>query len=325
MNKSRRVDMSTAPNTSVKILEDVIFVVLTYKQEKYIPQTLLSTFNQTCFPSKLIIMDDASPDNTDKAIRELISQAPEKLNIEYWHNDVNVGLVGQLNKLVGKFENKLIVLQAGDDESYPHRLEETYKAWLANNKPSLLLANHDDIDNHGNITKPFDSKSKPEKPYTLKRIINRRSKVYGCCAAYDSDLINFFGKIPENVINEDRVNVFRAYFRNGISYLHKPLIKYRSDVGISAFDTNTPEKQHHRMVTEAKRELADIDSHIIDLYKIEQSDANSLLLKRKISATWLSTLPKNLSVFDVIRALLNGVSFRTAVRTFKKMNKKKKH
>ena len=82
--------MTTKYNKKVKVLDEVVFVFLTYKQEKYIPQTLLSAFNQTCFPSKLIIMDDASPDNTDKEIRKLISQAPDGLNIEYLHNEKNV-------------------------------------------------------------------------------------------------------------------------------------------------------------------------------------------------------------------------------------------
>jgi glycosyltransferase involved in cell wall biosynthesis len=267
-------------------------------------------------------MDDASPDNTDQVIRELIPQAPKGLHVEYLRNEVNIGLNSQLNKLVDRFENKLIVLQAGDDESYPCRLEETYNAWVANNKPSLLLANHDNIDDDGVIIKSFNSKSKQEKPYTLKRLINRRSKVYGCCAAYHSDLINFFGEVPKNVINEDRINAFRAYFQNGIIYLHKPLIKYRSEVGISAFNTSTVEQQHHRMTTEAKRELADIDSHLLDLPKIKNNTkVEKLLLKRKISVSWLSTLPSNLSLSDALKALVMKVNFRTVIRTYKKMNK----
>ena len=313
--------MRQTNNQDIKTLDDVVFVFLTYNQEKYIPQTLPSAFNQTCYPSILLIMDDASPDNSDNVIQELIATAPKNLNIEYLHNTKNIGLVGQLNKLVGKFENKLIVLQAGDDESYPNRLEDTYNAWIENKKPSLLLANHDDIDEKGAIIKQFNPSSRIEKPYTLKRIINRRSKVYGCCAAFDSDLPNHFGKIPENVINEDRINVFRAFFRNGIIYLHKPLIKYRSEVGISAFNTSTSKQQHHRMTTEANRELADIESHIKDLSKIDHARAKQLLLKRKISVNWLRNMPVHLSKLSVIHALLKGVSFRVAIRTYKKLNK----
>jgi len=313
--------MRQTNNQDIKTLDDVVFVFLTYNQEKYIPQTLPSAFNQTCYPSILLIMDDASPDNSDNVIKELIATAPKNLNIEYLHNTKNIGLVGQLNKLVGKFENKLIVLQAGDDESYPNRLEDTYNTWIANKKPSLLLANHDDIDDKGLIIKQFNPSSRIEKQYTLKRIINRRSKVYGCCAAFDSDLPNHFGKIPENVINEDRINVFRAFFRNGIIYLHKPLIKYRSEVGISAFNTSTSKQQHHRMTTEANRELADIESHIKDLSKIDHARAKQLLLKRKISVNWLRNMPVHLSKLSVIHALLKGVSFRVAIRTYKKLNK----
>jgi len=308
-------------NTNVRILDEVVFVFLAYKQEKFIPQTLLSAFNQTCFPSKLIIMDDASPDNTDKEIRKLISEAPEGLNIEYLHNEINVGLVSQLNKLVGKFDNKLIVLQAGDDESYPNRLEETYKAWIEHNKPSLVLANYDCIDASGQIIKKFDYQSPSEKPYTLDRIIRRRVKVYGCCAAIHSDLFNFFGPIATEVINEDRINIFRAYFRRGIFYLHKPLLKYNSEVGISAFQSETKLQLLHKVRTEAQREIIDIECHISDLKKIHDTSVYNLLISRKKNVQWLTTIQTSLTFWQALIAIFQGVSPSVALKIYKKVRR----
>jgi len=311
--------MILTDNQNIKILDDVIFVFLTYNQEGYIPATLSSVFNQTCFPSKLLIMDDASPDNSDRVIRALIAKAPKKLNIEYIHNTENVGLVGQLNKLVDRFENKLIILQAGDDESYPNRIEETYNAWVSNQKPSLLLANYDRIDEQGSVLHQFDHNAKPKKTYSLKRIINRKALVYGCCAAFDSDLLNFFGKIPENVINEDRINVFRAYFRQGIVYLHKPLLRYRSEIGISTFSKKTKEDRFYKITQEAKRELSDIECHFSDLEKIGSNEARKLLLKRKRFIVWLIQIKPTLSFFEIIKACIKGVSFTKAWKVYKKI------
>lgn len=309
----------------IKTLHDVVFVFLTYKQEKYIPSTLSSAFNQTCFPSALIIMDDASPDGTDKAIRNLISHAPKELNIEYLRNEINIGLVRQLNKLVGRYHGKLIILQAGDDESYPNRLEETYKAWIENNKPSLILANFEYIDDSGKILKKFSRSPSNFKHYSIQRIINRKSKVNGCCAAIDSDLINFFGPINTNVINEDRVNAFRAYLRKGIFYLDKPLLKYRSEVGISAFSLTTTEERLNKIKVEAHRELNDIQNHLIDLVKVSNPKAEKLLLKRKTNVHWLSNMPNKPSSLNLIVSFINGVSLSIMLKAYKKLKKIKNH
>jgi glycosyltransferase involved in cell wall biosynthesis len=311
--------MSLKNGQDIKVLDDVVFVFLTYNQEKYIPETLTSAFNQSCYPSTLLIMDDASPDNSDSVIRALIATAPPKLNIEYLHNTENVGLVGQLNKLVGRFENKLIVLQAGDDDSYPNRLEETYNAWIESNKPSLLLANYDKIDEQGNVIRKFDYSVKPPKKYTLKRIIDRKALVYGCCAAFDSDLLNFFGKIPEDVINEDRVNIFRAFFRNGAVYIHKPLLRYRSEIGISTFNQKTKEARFDKITQEAKRELSDLECHLHDLDKIGSNKAKELLLKRKKLIVWLIQIKPTLSFFEVLGVFFKGVSLAKAWKVYKKI------
>jgi len=266
-------------------------------------------------------MDDASPDNSDQLIVDIVSKAPPELNIEYLHNTENMGLVGQLNKLVGRFKNKLIVLQAGDDESYPNRLEETYEAWVNNGKPSLVLANYDCIDAHGELIERFNPESASNKPYSIKRIINRRSVVYGCCAAIDSELFNFFGPISAGVINEDRVNAFRAYFQKGIFYLNKPLLKYRSEVGISAFTTSTPEERSNKIAVEASRELLDIENHLLDLNKVDGEAAKKMLSKRKKNVKWLAQVSPTLGFLDALKAIIQGVSFSVVLKAYKKINK----
>lgn len=306
---------------TVKILDDVVFVFLAYKQEKYLPYSLPSAINQTCYPSVLIVMDDASPDNSDQLIIDIVSKAPPELNIEYSHNTENVGLVGQLNKLVGRFKNKLIVLQAGDDESYPNRLEETYEAWINNGKPSLVLANYDCIDADGELIERFNPESASTKPYSIKRIINRRSVVYGCCAAIDSELFNFYGPISNGIINEDRVNAFRAYFQKGIFYLNRPLLKYRSEVGISAFTTSTPEEHSNKISVEATRELLDIDNHLLDLNKVDGKAAKQLLLKRKKNVKWLAQVRPTLGFIDVLKAIVQGVNFSVVLKAYKKIKR----
>lgn len=306
-------------DTAINILQDVVFVFLTYNQEKFISKTLTSAINQTYLPSTLIIMNDASPDNSDQVIKKIITEAPSALNIEYVNNTQNIGLIGQLNKLVNRFENKLIILQAGDDESYPNRIEETYKAWIDNNKPSLILANYDCINEAGLIIKKFDPKTPPEKAFTLDRIIRRRAKVYGCCAAVHSDLLNFFGSVPTNVINEDRINIFRAHYCRGSIYLHKALLKYNSEIGISAFKKDTKQQLVYKFQTEAKRELIDIESHFIDLQKVKDDSAHKMLLTRKKNVQWLSEVKTTLNFSQTLISVFRGVNISFAWKIYKKI------
>lgn len=268
-------------------------------------------------------MDDASTDSSAEIINKLLLDIPDGLNVDYQRNFENVGLVSQMNKLVGAFKNKLIVVQAGDDESYPFRLEQTYKAWIANGKPSLVLANHDDIDEQGRVIKAFDNKKIKLKPYTLKRIISRRAMVYGCCAALSSDMLNYYGAINPNVINEDRVNVFRAYFRCGIKYLNIPLIRYRSTVGISAFHVNDLDSQYKKLVIEAKREIADLNCHLADLEKIENDKVKRELLKRKKAVLWCAELRGPLNFLDVLIALVRGNDIAVVLKVYSRLNKHK--
>jgi glycosyltransferase involved in cell wall biosynthesis len=309
--------------TTTTVLEDVVFVFLVYKQSQYLRTTLPSAINQTQYPGLLLVMDDASPDDSAKVIEQILADAPKGLNVQFEHNQENIGLIAQLNKLVNRFENKLIVLQAGDDESYPNRLEETYKAWVEQGKPSLVLANYDGMNELGQVIEPFDHK-KPQKKYTLDRLIARRAMVYGCCAAFDSDLINFFGDIPVNVINEDRINAFRAWFRNGICYIHKPLLRYRLEGGVSHFSLRTKADRIYKSMTEFQRELIDLDAYCLDLDKVfelsrggRRRASRSIHRRRRLVRWCLMQLAKGRR-FYCISALILGSQYFQALRLIRK-------
>lgn len=305
--------------TTTTVLEDVVFVFLVYKQSQYLRTTLPSAINQTQYPGLLLVMDDASPDDSAKVIQQILADAPKDLNVQFEHNQENIGLIAQLNKLVNRFENKLIVLQAGDDESYPNRLEETYKAWIEQGKPSLVLANYDCIDDDGCITKHFDPGSKPQR-YTLKRLLRRRAMVFGCCAAFDSDLMSHYGPISTNVINEDRVNAFRAFYRKGIHYIHKPLLRYRSEAGISAFDKRTSTQRREKLRIESSRELADLNNHLADLSSVVCSEniAKEVRQRRKL-VYWMLRYDDDRKLKWLMSGVLEGLNIVILLKIFKSL------
>lgn len=304
-----------------EVLDDVVLVIFTYNQERYLSESLASAINQTRLPSKILILDDASPDNSHEVIQMIIKGAPKSLSIEYWRNEINAGLISQLNKLNGLFENKLLIFQSGDDIAYPNRVECTYKLWLDHNKPPLIVSAYDEINENGQLIKAFNHQSKIQKNYTFDKLINRKASIFGCCPAYNSQVFNHFGHIPPFIFNDDRVNTFRALCLGDIVYNHQPLLKYRVGVGISHLNQSTIVDRVIRLAIEADRELKDIVCHQADLQLAPDSTkikARKLLAKRTKYLKWQASLKEPMNWKAAISALCKGISVSKIWRIYRK-------
>ncbi|ENY5165663.1 TPA: glycosyltransferase family 2 protein [Vibrio parahaemolyticus] len=303
-----------------KVLEDVVYVFFCYRQERYLPETLRSALEQTVWPGQLLILDDCSPDNSHQTILNLLKSAPAGLNIDYRHNEVNVGLVSQINSLRGRFHNKLIIVQAGDDIAMPNRIEETYETWLKNGKPSLIIGSYDKISEQGDVIEPFESIKQNKKPYTLENIINRKCAVDGCCAAFTSDVLNEFEPYNKDIINEDRINVLRAFLLNGIHHENKKWIQYRLG-GISTFAKETRAEKYHNTVINAQRELQDLKMNLRDAESKNANEAVSAIKKRMRTAEFMSSIPsKKLAlIFSSLHYFLETRDYQTAIKVIRRL------
>ncbi|WJE03677.1 glycosyltransferase family 2 protein [Vibrio parahaemolyticus] len=304
----------------VRVLEDVVYVFFCYKQSSYLDKTLPAALEQTAWPSQLLVLDDCSPDDSHEKILSLLEFAPKGLNIEYRHNTQNVGLVSQINSLRGQYQNKLIIVQAGDDIAMPNRVEETYETWLKNGKPSLIIGSYDKISEQGDIIEPFESIKQNKKPYTLENIINRKCAVDGCCAAFTSDVLNEFEPYNKNIINEDRINVLRAFLLNGIHHEHKKWIQYRLG-GISTFAKETREEKYNNTVINAQRELQDLKMNLRDAQSKNANEAVSAIKKRMRTAEFMSSIPsKKLAlIFSSLHYFLETRDYQTAIQVIRRL------
>lgn len=303
-----------------QVNEQIVLVFLCYKQAKYLRETLPSALQQTVYPSEVLIMDDASPDESEDIIKELLGQADPELNVSYLRNERNVGLMAQLNSLADRYDDKLVVIQAGDDLSKPNRLERIYTEWVASGRPSLVLSNFNEVDDEGRIVRVFEPrKERKQKTYTFDRLLRRRAGVFGCTAAFDSKMLKAFDPIPSNVINEDRIYSFRALLKNGIHYIHEPLIDYRVGVGISA---RTEENYLEYLVREAKRELIDLSVNRKDALQENRQDLVRKIDKRIKTIEWVAALESQPTLMNSWRHLFRGVSIIDMMKFIKKIKKR---
>ncbi|EGR2553837.1 glycosyltransferase [Vibrio alginolyticus] len=299
----------------VRVLEDVVYVFFCYKQSSYLDKTLPAALHQTAWPSQLLVLDDCSPDDSHEKILSLLEFAPKGLNIEYRHNEHNIGLVSQINSLRGQYQDKLIIVQAGDDIAMPNRVEETYEAWLKNGKPSLIIGSYDKISEQGDIIEPFESIN-----YTLENIINRKCAVDGCCAAFTSDVLNEFAPYNKDIINEDRINVLRAFLLNGIHHENKKWIQYRLG-GISTFAKETREERYNNTVINAQRELQDLKMNLRDAESKNATKVASAIKKRMCTAEFMASLPQsNFALYsEAICYLVKTLDYRTVLKVLRRL------
>ncbi|GMT49866.1 MAG: glycosyl transferase [bacterium] len=103
--------MSETPKVSVNMP--------VYNGEKYIDEAIQSILNQTFKDFELIIIDNASTDQTVKKI-----QAYQDPRIRLIQNPKNMGLVFSRNKALSESKGDYIAVLDADDIAYPTRLAE---------------------------------------------------------------------------------------------------------------------------------------------------------------------------------------------------------
>ena len=99
----------------------VSVVMSVYNDELTIEKSIESIINQTYKELELLIIDDASSDESLKIINKYKNKYKF---IKVFKNEKNKGLTYSLNKLIKDSEGEYIARQDSDDESMPNRIME---------------------------------------------------------------------------------------------------------------------------------------------------------------------------------------------------------
>lgn len=115
-------------------------ILITYKQEDYIRQTVESILKQeTTFDFNIIVADDASPDKTLDIIKEYARNSERKF--VFLDNERNLGFVKNYKRAFEACSAEYIAIMEGDD-------------WWA--EPSHLQQHIDFLDNHPECSMSFN-------------------------------------------------------------------------------------------------------------------------------------------------------------------------
>jgi len=96
----------------------VSVIIPSYNREKLIVKAINSVFNQSYKHVEILLIDDASTDNTEQVIKGL-----GKENIRYFRLDKNSGQCVARNYGIGKAKGKYVAFLDSDDEWLPEKLK----------------------------------------------------------------------------------------------------------------------------------------------------------------------------------------------------------
>jgi glycosyltransferase involved in cell wall biosynthesis len=103
--------MSTSHNKAAQGLPLVTIIIPTFNQSSFLPFTIASALAQDYENLEVIVVDDCSPDNT-KAIATAIGDS----RLRYFHNENNLGRVGNYRKALYEYARGEWVLNLDGDD-----------------------------------------------------------------------------------------------------------------------------------------------------------------------------------------------------------------
>jgi len=213
----------------------VSVALMTYNQEKYVKDALLSVLHQTYENLEIIVSDDCSKDETWSVVRSEIDAYRKNGGVHNRivlnRNETNLGVAKHFESILSKCHGMYVVCQAGDDVSLPQRIEAIVDAFKKNPRASVVSHAAVGIDDRGNQIGTGVMRTSALLPL-------------GAMMAYLRRVYADFGPIVETGAWEDDVYARRAQMIGDEVSIDTVLIKYR--VGCSGISSGRGDSKERR-------------------------------------------------------------------------------
>ena len=223
--------------------ELISVVVATYNQAKYLPITLDSIWFQSYPNVEIVVVNDASTDNTAAVLSDYIEAVDHEAvsfasnyNEESgevkrtWHarylregrtlvqleHKTNQGLSAALNTGFSQANGRLFTFIASDDMLLPTMLSDLKHA-MDKTGADFAYADMHIVDNHGRILRRF---SLPD--YSFEKALCHWY-LCGVCKLYRTDLHEQVGYYREDIKPQDH-EMFLRFAMNGAKFIHLPKV-----------------------------------------------------------------------------------------------------
>lgn len=199
-------------------------VIITYQQERYIRDAVMSALAQTYSPLEIIISDDCSTDGTFEIMKEAVAgyKGPHEVrlnrNTQRLYMDHN-------NVAIGMARGDFVVYGQGDDISMPQRTDANIRAWLATGAGAI--ASNCVIINAEGQPQELMRERTDAPDVSLERFLDGPTAMcVGCAIGWAKAVWDTFGPLPKSR-NEDWLIPFWGLLLGGNHYINEPLVAYR--------------------------------------------------------------------------------------------------
>lgn len=127
----------------------VSIIMPSYNTGRFIEESIKSILAQTYTNWELIIVDDASTDDTDAVVESLKRHCKRSEVIHYLKNEKNSGAAVSRNRALAQAKGKWIAFLDSDDLWTPDKLEKQLK-FMAENGYAFSYTRYEEIDENGN-------------------------------------------------------------------------------------------------------------------------------------------------------------------------------
>ena len=289
-------------------------LLLCYRDAPYIRAALESALAQTV-PCEIIVSNDASDDGTFELAQEMVAnyRGPHRVSVR--RNERNLGVAAHVNAAVPLTHGDIVVMMAGDDISYPHRVATILEAFQRRPQATVLGSDFDGIDEDGQ-PREVSFRQRPEVfglDYYVS--IGRLIGLLGAAMAFRREVFDRFGPLLGPI--EDNALSLRGALLGECINLRQPLLQYRqhaNSVSAGVFARHEPpmlrmQRRYERTIRFYRGTADDLEHclaqlpelpprkralarGVVAMYRIE-ADAREALL-HKARRHWLKPIGRGL-------------------------------
>lgn len=150
-------------------------ILSNYNHSRYLPETVAALLNQTIPFNELLLMDDASTDDSAEVLRRLTAHVPCARVVV---NEKNMGVVATFNRGLFEATGDFIFYLSSDDQYSPHIVEWAEQALALNPEVALIAGNarthHVHTGEEERLVLPFPQAFATYTPDALERIGRRQ-------------------------------------------------------------------------------------------------------------------------------------------------------
>lgn len=258
--KRRKEGRALSDNSS---LPEISVLMANYNNAAYVGEAIRSVLNQTFENWELIIVDDASADDSIKKIRPFLKDK----RIRFFKNETNIGYVETLNKMVYESRAKIFGILDSDDALTGDALEKVYNAHINHQDCGFIYSQFMFCDSNLNPIEKGYCKPIPPGETNLRRNYSSAFRTFKKRDYYKTE-----GYDKEIVGAEDKDIIYKMEEVTKLFFLNEGLYKYRA---LSNSQTKEPARYKTAyksfIVAKMKAFKRRLDSSIPNLTRREMS------------------------------------------------------